>query len=144
MTYERILVPLDGSQLAEYVLPHAWSLAGAYSSFVTLFHVVEPEDSEHSSPSQKAARADVSDYLSRAAETLDQRGVKAEWRVAFGDPADEIVRYAIAGEYDLVVMSTHGEGGPPGDGTGSVAIAVVSSGAVPVMIVKPPEEIARR
>jgi nucleotide-binding universal stress UspA family protein len=143
MSYDRVLVPLDGSQLAEYVLPHVQTIAGTYKSDVTLFHAVGGSDERHLTPSQKAARADIAAYLERTSTYLTENGISVDWRVSYGDPVDEILRQSAVGDIDLVMMSTHGEGGRR-NGAGSVATAVVSAGLTPVMVVRPPDEVAER
>lgn len=146
MSYEHILVPLDGSLLAEYIMPHVERLASDFHAEVTLLHVIEAQESapEKLTPSQKIARADITRYLKRMAKTLEGKQIPNGWRVAFGEPVHEIVQLALKGEVDLVMMSTHGYGGRERDRLGSVAMAVVSSGAAPVLLVKPPDSVASR
>jgi nucleotide-binding universal stress UspA family protein len=146
MTYDRILVPLDGSQLAEYILPHVEALALAFHGEVNLLHVVEGKDidPQRLTPSQRKARADIVKYLEKITQTLAQKQVQAVWWVSFGDPAQEIARRAAESYADLVMMSTHGRGGQEQERVGSVAMAVVSSGTTPVMLVRPPEEVFKR
>lgn len=83
--YQRILVPLDGSKLAEQVLPHAVSLASANHGEVVLMHVV-PADGQlvhPPTPSQLAAMKDITGYRKRVKETWALKG-KCEigWRVS--------------------------------------------------------------
>jgi nucleotide-binding universal stress UspA family protein len=146
MTYDRILVPLDGSQLAEYILPHVEALAAAFQSEVTLLHVVDAKvvDPEKLTPSQQKARADISRYLERLTERLGRKQVRAHWWVSFGDPVQMILRRTSEYHEDLVMMSTHGQGGQEQPKLGSVAMAVVSAGRAPVMLVRPPDEVFSR
>lgn len=146
MSYDYILVPLDGSHLAEYILPHVKSIASAFHSQVTLLHVIESREAEvtNLTPSQRSARADIIKYLERVAETLCKEQITCEWRVTIGNPAREIVRQAAEQGIDLIMMSTRGKGERGPGAVGSVAMAVVSSGATPVMLIKPPEEVATR
>lgn len=146
MSYDRILVPLDGSYLSEYILPHVEEMVRAFNADLILLHVItgrEPDLSELTE-SQKKARADISQYLEQVSDTLARRNVQAQWRVCFGDPATEIVRHAAEYDADLVMMSTHGQGDGRQELLGSVAMAVVSSGHTPVMVVRPPDEVADR
>ncbi|MCI0437914.1 MAG: universal stress protein [Chloroflexi bacterium] len=143
--YNRILVPLDGSRLAEYILPHVESLAAAFVSEVTLLHVIESKerDPEALTQSQKDARADIAKYLEGISGALAKKRLVSRWLISYGDPAEEIVRHSANGLADIVMMSTHGSGGRE-NSLGSVAMAVVSWGATPVTLVRPPEKIARR
>ena len=146
MTYRHILVPLDGSQLAEYILPHVHSMASAYNAQVTLFHVVEADkvDPQRLTPSLEKARANIVKYLEQTSEALERKQVQCQWRLTFGDPALEIIRHASTSGADLVMMATHGRGEHRHGGLGSVGSAVVSGGSTPVMLVRPPDEVAAR
>jgi nucleotide-binding universal stress UspA family protein len=146
MTYDRILVPLDGSQLAEYILPHVEAMALAFHSEVALLHVIEGKnvDPEKLTPSQRKARADIVTYLERISDILARKQIQAVWWVSFGDPAQEITRRAAESYADVIMMSTHGRGGREQERLGSVAMAVVSAGTTPVMLVRPPEEVFKR
>jgi nucleotide-binding universal stress UspA family protein len=146
MSYDRILVPLDGSQLAEYIVPHVENMARAFNSEVMLLHVIEAEEPDPAllTPSQKTARANITKYLERVSGVLAKKRVAVKWQVSVGKPVAEIIRHADEGGAELVMMSTHGQGATPRDGMGSVAMAVVSAGKVPVMVVRPPDIIASR
>src|SRR5437660_3941612 len=111
-----IVVPLDGSSLAETILPHATSLARAYSARVTLLRVIPPVASlglmgvELPGNWFEKEMAWSQDYLENVARQFkDEWGIHVDAEVLDGDPATEIITYAQK-KYDvtLVAMQTPG------------------------------------
>ena len=148
--YKTMLVPLDGSELAEVVLPYAKELAGRLDLELTLLHVYQPLGSE----SQFMSRA----YLERAAEIVQKqsrevqaktgapsggKAVEVLIKVAVGHPAEEILRYAEESSIDLILMATHGRSGVRRWVLGSVADKVLRKSTIPIWLVRAniPEEI---
>lgn len=146
MKYTHILVPLDGSQMAEYILPYVESMASAFDSEVTLLHIIETENpnEDRLTPSLRNARTDIAAYLVSMADKLANHHVRTEWQISTGEPSREIARYAHEKGADLVMMSTHGHTERQKNGLGAVAMEVVASGDTPVMLIRPPEKVARR
>lgn len=146
MTYDRILVPLDGSQMAEYILSQVTTMAAKFDAVATILHVVDtgPSDPEQMTPSQKTARADITRYIERISDRLKKHDISVEWQITYGDPASEIIRHATTHDVDLVMMSTHGRGDGARQELGSVAMSVISRGKIPVMAVMPPEDVMTR
>jgi nucleotide-binding universal stress UspA family protein len=147
--YQKILVPMDGSKLAECVLEHVKSVAtGCQVPTVVLLRVVEPvsmpghlprgmaEDSYRDA--KETAEVQAKNYLNEMVERLKADGVAAEGDISDGLPADEILDYAEEKQVDLIVMSTHGKSGVSRWWSGSVAEKVVSQSLVPVLVVTPP------
>jgi nucleotide-binding universal stress UspA family protein len=142
----RILVPLDGSALAERALPPAWALARAASATVILLSAIDPirEVAGHSADLTGMSGLDllqVADeqahaYLRRVGDylTADGLGVRAE--VRFDSAARAILACSAAMAADLVVMSTHGRGGLARCCYGSVANAVLSQTTTPLLLVR--------
>jgi nucleotide-binding universal stress UspA family protein len=142
-----VLVPLDGSETAEAVLPHAIRLARASGARVTAFSVVEPVfrlgeavlvpsvalDPESYSRRVRAAR----DYLARIVDRLKDEGVEAAPYVVSGEAVDAITQFAESADVDLIALATHGRSGWQRFAFGSVADKVVRTGARPVLVVKP-------
>ncbi len=136
--FERILVPLDGSVLAEESLPYAQEVAGRLKSEVTLMYVTEsPQD-----PLQHMHEL----YLDRMVEAT-QRGaerylknvrqkIKVKPEILAGDPAEKIVEYADERDISLIVMSTHGRSGIKRWALGSVADKVVRATTRPVALIR--------
>ena len=153
--YRKVLVPLDGSKLAECVVEHVKSIAtGCQVPTVVLLRVVEPisppsyfalrhemdEDTTYRD-AKETAEAQAKNYLSEMTERL-KAGLKAEGtavenHIAYGLPADEILNYAEQKQVDLIVMSTHGRSGISRWFSGSVSEKVVRQSLIPVLIVTP-------
>ena len=137
--YEKILVPLDGSELAEVALPYAEELAGRLGSEGTLLYVSESaEDQYHRIPQfymqemAKATRRSAEGYL----EKPEGKAIKVESTVLVGHPADEIVAYADREDIGLIVMATHGRSGIKRLALGSVAEKVVRTAKQPVALIR--------
>jgi nucleotide-binding universal stress UspA family protein len=148
--YKKMLVPLDGSELAEVVLPYVRELAGRLGLELTLFHVCDP----HSFGVQFMCRA----YLERAAEMIQKqsRAIQAETgtlsgkkavevhiNVAEGHPAEAILSYAEENDIDIIIIATHGRSGVRRWVLGNIADKVLRKSPVPVWLVRAniPEEI---
>jgi nucleotide-binding universal stress UspA family protein len=122
----RLLVPLDGSALAEAILPITEALARGHDAEVLLVRVAVAAD---------AVEAEA--YLARLARTLGERGLPAvRWRVEEGEAAAAIAAAARALGADLVTMTSHGRSGLGRLLVGSVARAVVEASPVPVLVVR--------
>ncbi len=149
--YKRILVPLDGSGLAEKALNHAKTMATAcgpaeidlmFVSEPLATSVVEPyadEDKAYFSLSDKKAEAWGKDYLAKIAQNLKEDGIATKGIVLKGKPAEKILDYAAKNAIDLIVMSTHGRSGFNRWAFGSVAEKVIKASTSPVLIVRPKE-----
>jgi nucleotide-binding universal stress UspA family protein len=139
--YKKILVPLDGSELAEKALKHAHTLARSLRAELVLIRVVVFITQDFDViPMEGAvsdeAIADAKRYLERAAGDLRRLGLKVTTKVRSGHVADTIIDYSENHAVDLIVMSTHGRTGPARWLIGSVADRVVHGGRVPVLLVR--------
>ncbi len=136
-----ILVPLDGSELAEAVLPHVEALAeqnGVEPVDVVLLRVSEsPVMSDHYFSNIPETREEIEKYLARVEKRLQKVGLSVQSRVLTGEPAEQIVDYASASPFSLVVMSTHARSGLSRWVLGSVAMKVVSGVCSPILLVRP-------
>lgn len=124
----KILAPLDGSELADAVLPHVVSLTGINGTTVTLLHVLEADgftSLEIDPVEWHLRKSEAQTYLSEASERLQQQGVMTNQIVLEGRAADRIVEYAQREDVDLVVLSTHGKGGLSGWNVSSIAQKVI-------------------
>jgi nucleotide-binding universal stress UspA family protein len=128
--YKKILVPLDGSKLAEQVLPYARLLADACGATVSLLRVSDADARLPFSTSQSA-----SDYLNYTAASLQPLAVESVERI--GNPAEVIVDSARADADCLIAMATHGVTGSRRWFLGSVASKVVQSAANPILLIRP-------
>ena len=102
--FSRLLVALDGSEIAEQVLPFVHELACRFKSDVILMSVLEGSDSE-------TYRDTLTSYLGRLGAGLAARGVRIEIAVEEAAPARAILRAAGARRADLIMMVSHGRGG---------------------------------
>lgn len=109
-----VLVGLDGSPLAERVLPHAVAMARAFQSDLCLLRVIdrtEPSGRPVEAVSWRLLHAEADRYLRGHVERLAGRGLEVRHEIAGGDAAREIVDYAERGDFGLLVLGSHGEGG---------------------------------
>ncbi|MBC8275346.1 MAG: universal stress protein [Chloroflexi bacterium] len=128
MAYRRVLVPLDGSELAERAIPYAKNLAKTKGSEVILFTV--------SIASVEQLDRPIKAYLELNANELRSHGIKASTAIAYGNVADEIIKFADKNKVDLIIISTHGHSGIKRWVLGSVALKVLYGTCVPVLLVK--------
>ena len=143
--YERILVPLDGSEVAEAILPFAEQIAGPLDAEVVLLRVIEPP-----SPIELVASGGVvapdtftlrdleaKAYLSEIQRRLSKKGIRVRLRVALGGPpAEEVLAAAQATSADLIAMATRGRSGLGRALFGSVAESVLRASPVPVLLIR--------
>lgn len=148
--YRKMLVPLDGSELAEVVFTYVKELAGRLDLEVVLLQVCHPALSEFI-PMQKAYMERVADTLRRQSRAVQKKtGIKpggklveVQGELAVGHAADEILRYTEQNDVDLILMATHGRSGIRRWAMGSVADKVLRASKAPVWLVRPriPDEI---
>jgi nucleotide-binding universal stress UspA family protein len=160
--YKKILVPLDGSELAECVLPHVEEVAkGCNTEEVILISVTEqvrgrtraPEAQElyraSDKPGYHGAGSEVvvtlgkkekqaQRYLGRIAKGMEAKGFKVRTEVLLWPPAEAIALYAEHSGTDIIIMSSHGRSGPSRWAHGSVADKVLRASCVPVLMVRAP------
>jgi nucleotide-binding universal stress UspA family protein len=137
----KILVPLDGSEVAECVLPHVQALAsGSNNAVVSFIYVVAPLDTpmidtKYKNKIEAEAKKAAGDYLKKL---ISRSGLKekATANVVIGKVADTIADYAYKNKLDLIVMATHGRSGVSRWFYGSVADKVVHEAKTPVWLVK--------
>jgi len=141
LVIRQILVPLDGSTLAESVLPAAAAVAKAFGARVKLLHIIEerPPDMIHGEPHlTDGDRAQA--YLDEVARRPLFQGQAVEVYVhptKQGDVAESIVDHAQEFGADLVVLSTHGKGGLRGFLFGRIALRALQRGTTPVLLMNP-------
>jgi nucleotide-binding universal stress UspA family protein len=120
-----ILVPLDGSELAECVLPHVMAIASVTNALITTIHVLERQVSKNGSAAIDPVgwhmqKQEAQSYLDRAVKTLQKGGLRVEQAVMEGNPAEAIIDYANSNTVDLIVLSSHGRTGLGGWNMSSV------------------------
>ncbi|MFI5339496.1 MAG: universal stress protein [Candidatus Methylomirabilales bacterium] len=144
--YKQILVPLDGSDLAEKVLPHVTDLAKGSGAEVTLATVAEfsmgvagakLEAFPQAAAEEKAAlRAEAMGYLEKVQRALRDQGVTARVIVLEGDVASQVIACAEQQGFDLIAMATHGRSGIDRFVMGSIAEKVIRSTIKPVLLIR--------
>ena len=144
--YQKIMVPLDGSQVAECVIPHIETIAGKPGTAVELVTVVEPLviptrgqialSDDDIKQIDAEARQEAHKYLDQVAARLKQAGVNARVVLLTGKAADSLVRYANNNDVDLIIMATHGRSGISKIFWGSVAEKILRATAIPVLLIK--------
>jgi nucleotide-binding universal stress UspA family protein len=139
--FKHILVPLDGSILAEAALPVAAFLARALDASVTLIHVIErnaPKEVHSEKHLSTPEEAEI--YLAEASKKAFPEGIRIDHHVhtaPVNDVARSIVEHSVEMVPDLVVMCTHGRGGLRDFLYGSIAQQVIAYGKTPVLLVRP-------
>jgi nucleotide-binding universal stress UspA family protein len=126
--WEKILVTLDGSDLAELALPYAKELAAAFGSEVALLYVSEPAESQYRHMHQL--------YIEDVAGQFRSDVKKVVPVILDGAPAKEIIDYAEKNKSGLVVMASHGRSGLMPWAAGSVANKVLHSAKMPLLLVR--------
>lgn len=159
--FNRILIPLDGSALAERAIPHAEQFARIFGSSITLLQVLDPTSyNENPNPVDplnwqiRKAEADLymngiatrlrenlrSDVLSSHAQSdvavVGEKEIRVEYALREGKTAENIVNFAHSENIDLLVISTHGSGGLSRWNISSVTEKVVNLVYLPVLIVR--------
>jgi nucleotide-binding universal stress UspA family protein len=144
--FHRLLVPLDGSTLAEAVLPYVRRLASPRGTRVVLLQVIDPAPvvaaMETPAAAQIIAEAEERDrregqtYLERMRARLAADGMDVTPILRVGDPATAIEEIARDENVELIAMTTHGRTGLGRLVFGSVAERVIRSALVPVFLVR--------
>jgi nucleotide-binding universal stress UspA family protein len=148
--FNHVLLPLDGSSLAECGVPHAATLAKAFDARLTLLRVLErPYQNGCAQPVDpldwRMCKVEVESYLDHLVAQFQQSGLQAESLLLEGDPAEHIVKLVRDRRFDLVVLSSHGRSGLSSWNHGSVIPKVVARSQTSVMIVRAyRESIARK
>ncbi len=144
--YKKILVPLDGSELAKKALDQAEKLASFFGSELILFQVV-PFMPIYGSPElvtplivDEKQKEAAERYLSNLIEALKEKGIKASATVKTGQQvAVEIIDFAKEIGADLIVMCTHGRSGITRWVLGSIALKVLTRAETPILLIRSKE-----
>ena len=160
--YQKIMIPLDGSELAECVLPHAekflksgmtktavllWVLeplpTAMYGASVETFAASAQEDifathKDYWENMESERKATAEEYLNRIAGSLIPHGAEIKCQILAGRIADTLAGYAEKENIDLILIATHGRSGVSRWLMGSVADRVLHYSDVPVLMVRAP------
>ncbi len=144
LMYKRVVVPLDGSPLAEGMLRFIVDIAGPLDLEVVLLRVIRPIPPQLTEGSRVIVVDNVAgrmqsarEYLAPLAEQLARKGIRVRTEVRHGEPVvDEIIEGAREAGADLIAMTTHGRSGLGRLLFGSVAEAVLRQAEVPVFLMR--------
>jgi nucleotide-binding universal stress UspA family protein len=154
--YKKIMVPLDGSELAECVLPHVQAfISGCQVGVIVLVRVVEPaatsykgayvtsaEDlakiDDNTKKIEEERKNNAAEYLKGVVSRLKLDGVKCQTEVLSGKVADSLADYVEANAVDLILIATHGRSGVSRWVRGSIADRILRASRVPVLMVRAP------
>jgi nucleotide-binding universal stress UspA family protein len=136
---DKILVPLDGSMLAEAALPTACDFAARDGAAISLLRAAEATTLRGADAveAQVSAVREAEEYLAAVVRRLEDKGIRrVETHVWYGPAAAAIVEAASAQKVDLVVMCTHGRSGLGRLVLGSVAESVLRGTTTPILVVR--------
>jgi nucleotide-binding universal stress UspA family protein len=149
----RLVVPLDGSKVAESVLPHVEALAGQKGLNgieVVLLQVSEPPEiqsdypasmpltwEEHVKEETARRKRGAEQYLAGVEKRLKDAGLNARSEALVGKPGQEIVDYCGKDGFNLIVMATHGRSGLSRWAFGSIAEKVLLGTGCPIVVIRP-------
>ena len=154
--FNHLLVPLDGSHLAEAALPPAQELASKFNSEITLVWVIQPPHLIMTAANgsvyaqlliemRNQSEQDAHTYLRAHQGSLQQQGYAVHAQVTEGENvADALLQVASSLKIDTIVMSTHGRGGLSRWVFGSVADKVLRYADMPVLLIRAKEETLDR
>jgi len=151
--YKKIMVPLDGSELAECVLPHVDGFVTDFQVGTVVFvRVIEPAHYPALSPAaspqfskamqenakmvEEEEKSSAARYLKEVISRVKQGGIKYHMDVLIGNVADKLVDYVDTNEIDLVLIATHGRSGISRWVRGSIANRVLRASRAPVLMVR--------
>ncbi len=152
--FKRILVPLDGSKLAENALSPAEELAKQFNAEVVLFHAIsrvtiytdveQPEGICTVCDADEKQKAVVERYLLKLVEQLNSKGVTASWVTSTGERVpSQIIEYAKENDISLIVMSTCGTSGHSPGVLGSVTEKVIKGRSETAILIMCPKGVGK-
>ena len=150
--YQKILVPMDGSELAECVLSHVDGLTrGCQVKVVVFARVVEPfympagdyvPDPDQVKKIESENKMAAETYLKKLSAKAGYAGTSLITEVLYGKPAEVLADYASKNQIDLIIIATHGRSGVSRWVWGSVADRILRSSCTPVFMVRAPGCVA--
>lgn len=136
--FQRMLVPLDGSDCAENVLPKVEKLATELKASIVLLRVALTHSFPGVDPTEAQLKVvrEAEAYLQRVEDRLKAKGFKVDSHVRYGNDAEEILEHADGKDIDLIAMTTHGRSGVKRFLLGSVAEKVLRYSPKPIFLVR--------
>ena len=135
---DRILVPLDGSDCAEVILPKVEKLAADLKASIALLRVAYAHTFPGADPTESEVKVvrEAEEYLRKIEERLKAKGFKVDSHVRYGNDAEEILDHAAQKDIDCVAMTTHGRSGVTRFLLGSVAEKILRHSPKPIFLVR--------
>jgi nucleotide-binding universal stress UspA family protein len=141
--YRRILVPLDGSDVAEKILPHVEELARRFEARLILLRVLDPVPyvvtsviGEFRTEDLELEQKQAELYLSARQKDLADKGIESATLVLHGPPVQAVIETAEAQDVDLIAIGSHGRGALSSVFYGSVASAVLNRVHRPLLLIR--------
>jgi nucleotide-binding universal stress UspA family protein len=146
--FKRVVVPLDGSTLAEQILPRVTQLATLEEAEITLLHILTSQSYSENGADPDATwwdkKSPAQEYLFRIAKKLRRSGALVRTDIVVSENvADAIGEFAARDSADLIAIATHGRGGLARMLRGSVADAVMHSGKTSMLVFKPEQSVKK-
>jgi nucleotide-binding universal stress UspA family protein len=153
--FKKILVCLDGSKLAEQILPYAAEEALHFQGKLVLFQVVPepvafspgipgaasmPLQTDTMLEEAKMALDEARGYLEKIAKPLRKKGIQVEVVSILGRTGEAILDYAESNNVNLITIATHGRSGLRRDVFGSVADYVLRESGLPMLVIRPKKQ----
>lgn len=145
--FNRILLPLDRSALAECVLPHAIAIARAFESHVTLLHVMDtPREARWRRAidplNWQIRKAEATAYLQKVEVRMQAAGLLTETHILEGFAAEQVIGFSDTHASQLIILSSHGQSGLSEWGASSVVQKIAQRTRTSVMIVRAAKPVA--
>jgi len=160
--YKKIMVPLDGSELAECVLPHVEGfIASCQVSTIVFVRAVKPEPmvsrgayatgevdltviEENTQRIEAEKKSSAKNYLDQVVGRLKHDGVEFQTEVIVGTVAESLIDYTEANNIDMILIATHGRSGVSRWVRGSIADRILRGSSIPVLMVRAPGTMAEK
>jgi nucleotide-binding universal stress UspA family protein len=139
--FNRILVPLDRSALAECVLPHVSAIGKSFDASILLLTVLEAKENDKKTPSVdpldwQIKKAEAEAYLQKIARQMQDTGLQIEAHVLEGKAEQRIIEFAENRDINLIILSSHGQSGLSGWNVSSVVQKIILRAYTSLMIVR--------
>ena len=160
--YGKIMVPLDGSELAECVLPHLEGfILDCRVNTIVLIRIIEPAPKayrgkaysegginaealeENAKRIEEKRKASAEAYLHQVVDRFKNDNVEFKMEVIAGYAADSLVDYSLNNDIDLILIATHGRSGITRWVRGSIADRILRASSVPVLMVRAPGSLGK-
>jgi nucleotide-binding universal stress UspA family protein len=154
--YKKIMVPLDGSELAECVLPHVEGfIANCQVSTIVFVRAVKPEPmvsrgayssgevnitviEENNKKIEEEKKISAGKYLESVVNRINHDGVEFQTEVLLGTVAESLIDYTESNNVDMILIATHGRSGVSRWVRGSIADRILRGSSIPVLMVRAP------